>query len=200
MLDRLNSIKNPKIVISGASLPQMEVQLAGLECTLMPQSGNFMPMWRNTLSKADLVEIYAHMSSIRVVFPKHFNITRKDHIDNRGCQTSLSFTGHGADYNEKISFDPKHKIRKHILDEIPFKHLTLDCTIAGTTCFDYTRKDCKKGNNIKRYIEHMNWSPNECIYFGDALFKGGNDESVIGVIDTFEVSGPYELLTIISNI
>ena len=33
----------------------------------------------------------------------------------------------------------------------------------------------------------MDWDINECIYFGDSLFPGGNDETVIGIIDTVAV-------------
>lgn len=182
------------IIISGQSKEHMDRQLAGLECTRMPQSGNITDMWINTLTKAEAVEIYAHINKLKNIFRKHFSWKRIDHIDNRGCQISLSFMGHDATYEDKIGFDPDRSIRKKILQKIPFVHQTLSCTVAGTTCLDYTKTDGKKGNNIKRYIDVKGWDPNECIYFGDALFKGGNDESVIGVIDTVEVSGPDELL------
>jgi len=182
-------------VISGAKLPQMMDQLRPLECILMPQSGNVMPKWRNLLSKAEQVEIYAHIAKVKVRFPHLFDISRKDHVDNRGSLTALSFTGHGAEYATKINFDPKCIKRLEVLREVPFKSKTLDCQIAGTTCLDYTKKNGRKGDNIKKYIEMFKIDKKDCIYFGDALFPGGNDASVVGVIDTVEVSGPTTLLS-----
>ncbi len=36
----------------------------------------------------------------------------------------------------------------------------------------------------------MNWEKSECLFFGDALFPEGNDETVIGVIETIQVENP----------
>ena len=33
----------------------------------------------------------------------------------------------------------------------------------------------------------MDWDKDECVYFGDGLYPGGNDEAVIGVIETIPV-------------
>lgn len=194
MLKKLNNMAQDVIVISGQSIEHMDHQLATLKCTRMPQSGNIMPMWQYPLSKAETVEIYCHMTKLRNIFRKYFSWKRIDYIENRGCQISLSFQGHGATYQDKMQFDPVHGKRKEVLKICPFIHPDLECTIAGTTCLDYTRKDGKKGNNIARYIDYMKWDKAECIYFGDALFRGGNDESVIGVIETVDVSDPLDLL------
>jgi hypothetical protein len=43
----------------------------------------------------------------------------------------------------------------------------------------------------------MNWNADEAVYFGDALYEGGNDETVIGIIDTIPVKDhrhTYDLL------
>lgn len=194
MLTALRKLPGEIVVISGQSKKHMDSQLGPLECTQMPQSGNFMPMWQYLLSTAEVAAIQTHISMVRSVFRKYLSWKRTDYIENRGCQISFSFMGHGATYHDKMQFDPVYGKRKEVLKKLPFDHPDLECTIAGTTCFDYTRKDGKKGNNIQRYIEHMNWKKEGCIYFGDALFRGGNDESVIGVIDTVEVSDPEDLL------
>jgi hypothetical protein len=59
--------------------------------------------------------------------------------------------------------------------------------IGGSTSFDYIHKDRHKGSNVKKIIDHYGWNPEECVYFGDGLYPGGNDEVVIGVIDTIPV-------------
>ena len=45
----------------------------------------------------------------------------------------------------------------------------------------------------------MGWKKEECVYFGDMLFPGGNDESVIGVIDTEAVENPDDTLNILRS-
>lgn len=174
------------IVISGASRGQMEYQLNGLECDIMAQSGNDTSLWQNKLTDDEITEIYQHISKITLV--------GKDMIENRGCQIALSLVGHHVPIEEKKSFDPTKKIRKAILKKYPFKSRTLICKVAGTTCLDYTNKNGTKGKNIARFIKEKGWKKKDCVYFGDALFKGGNDESVIGVIRTVGVANPTELL------
>lgn len=175
------------IVISGASREQMEYQLDGMNCTILAQSGNDTPLWKNKLSEKEKEEIWNHITSIPTSFDYAW-------VQDRGCQLSLSLTGHEANLNKKKRFDPKQKKRKNLLEMWPFKSENLMVSIAGTTCFDYTRKEGTKGKNISRWIKHKRLSKRECIYFGDALFKGGNDETVIGVIDTEIVTNPKDLL------
>lgn len=176
---------NP-IVISGASREQMEYQLDGLKCTILAQSGNDTPLWQNKLTEEEITEIYQHICKLQTV--------KFDMIENRGCQIAFSLIGHHALKDKKANFDPNRKIRKFLLDREPFKSKTLLCKIAGTTCFDYTRKNGTKGKNIARWIKENKLNKKDCIYFGDALFKGGNDESVIGVIKCVDVVSPQDLL------
>ena len=61
---------------------------------------------------------------------------------------------------------------------------------GGTTTFDFTIAGKDKGFNILRLIRHEGWKKEDCIYIGDALFAGGNDETVIGVIPTHAVKDP----------
>ena len=173
-------------IISGASEEQMEKQIPSFYFQFLSQSGNFTPLWKNYLSHKEEGEIMTHIVSLMPI--------KRGMIENRGCQISLSLTGHNAPIEKKKNFDKDQQIRKNLLKAHPFKSQTLTCRIAGTTCIDYTSKNGTKGKNIKRLIKEMGWNKNECIYFGDALYKGGNDETVIGVIKTVKVSGPQDLL------
>ena len=49
---------------------------------------------------------------------------------------------------------------------------------------DYFKKG-KNKFNINRLIDLKGWEKEECLFFGDALFPGGNDETVNGVIQPF---------------
>lgn len=192
------------IAISGASKEQMKYQLDGLKCEIMAQSGNDTKYWKNKLTHKEKQEILNHINKVVIAVQRlryfgflnlvHLRRIKPDLIDDRGCQISLSLLGHNAKIEDKKLFDPDNKIRKAVLKEEPFISKTLECRIAGTTCFDYTRKDGTKGTNIARLIKHLKWNKKDCIYFGDKLQKGGNDESVIGVIKCIEVANPSDLM------
>ena len=66
--------------------------------------------------------------------------------------------------------------------------------IGGSTSLDYIHKDRHKGANVQKLIDHMGWDKDKCIYFGDGLFPGGNDEAVIGVIETVPVDDHLDCL------
>lgn len=190
MKEALGKLPNV-IVISGAQRSQMEDQLDGLGITyLMAQSGNDVPsFWFNKLTEEETDEIYQHISKVAII--------KDDMIEDRGAQIALSFTGHHANVDLKKNWDIGGGHRKKFLEKHPFHSDTLTCRVAGTTCLDYTKKDGTKGCNIKRLLDTLNWPPEECIYVGDALYPGGNDETVIGVIKTIGTENPKDTIRII---
>lgn len=181
------------VIVSGAEKERMVSQLRGFQCPLLAQSGNDTHLWKRTLNANDRKKIIAHIRKIVG------EVTKEDMIDDRGCQISLSLVGHRAPIELKKTFDPTGQIRTKILKEKPFINNKLECRIAGTTCLDYTRKDGTKGKNIERFINHLGWNKKDCVYFGDKLYRGGNDESVIGVIEVVPVKNPEDLLEKLKN-
>ena len=102
-------------------------------------------------------------------------------------------------YDSFVLFDigePEIKL----LEKYPFISDTMQVKIGGTTCFDYTAEGKNKGFFVPKLIETMDWNKDESIYFGDALFPGGNDESVIGVIDTQAVVDPADTLSTLQKV
>jgi phosphomannomutase len=191
MLEALTHLKHDLVIISGAERERMKVQLLGLDCYIMAQSGNDTHLWKKNLTENNKKKILAHIKKIVEV--------KEDMIDDRGCQISLSFVGHHAPIELKKTFDPIGQTRIKLLKEKPFINNMLECRVAGTTCLDYTRKDGMKGKNIGKFIKQMGWDKKECIYFGDKLYKGGNDESVVGVIEVVPVKNPQDLLEKLKN-
>lgn len=175
------------IVISGAERPRIERQLDGLPCIIMAQSGNDTDLWKNKLTLEEKMEVFEHINKLDT----EWSLKTED----RGCQISYSFIGHAAPMEQKKQFDHTGIIRRRVLKRTPFNSKTLTCSIAGTTCIDYTRKDCTKGKNIERWIKKNKLNKKDCIYYGDKLFKGGNDESVMGIIKTVSVKNPKDLLS-----
>ena len=198
MKKALMSLKDSGIdtlVISGQNKEQIERQLDGCPVTyILAQSGNHTPFWQTKFTASQTRTIYIHVNKVRELFPK-YKSRIKEKLENRGSQVAFSFIGHNADPVLKREFDPDKKIRKQVLETCPFNPSNgLIVKIAGTTCFDYTLIDGVKGKNIEKLLTHLGWNKDDCVYFGDALFPGGNDETVIGVIETVEVKNPEDLL------
>ena len=61
-------------------------------------------------------------------------------------------------------------------------------------------KGKNKGFNVRAFMEHMHWLDEDSVYVGDALFSGGNDETVIGVIPTKAVKDYKETFAYLSGL
>src|SRR5665213_844911 len=116
-----------------------------------------------------------------------------DLLEDRGCQMAFSFIGQHADIALKEQFDPDFSKRRKVLEDLRENVAELDrehgleITIGGTTNFDIYLKGMNKGHNAQELITLKGWRADECLYIGDALFPGGNDETVVGIIPTHEV-------------
>jgi phosphomannomutase len=192
MKELLGSLPYDIIVISGASVDQLKYQLDGLSCYTLGQNGNHavhgdLELWRDPLTPDDIREIEAHIASL----PHVAEIPDiSDLIENRGSQISYSIYGHHAPVAVKEKIDPDQALRIGLLAQHPLLSDNIEVKIAGTTCLDYFKKGRNKGYNVTRLAEYMGWNLDTCLYFGDALFPGGNDETVIGIIDTESVTDP----------
>lgn len=121
----------------------------------------------------------------------------KDWFENRGSQLAASVVGFHAPNAIKYKTDPDQSKRRAVMSRHPEDIATLhahglDVMPAGTTTYDFILHGKHKGYNIVR-LKHLEaWPSSECLYVGDALFPGGNDESVIGVIPTHAVTDPRD--------
>ena len=187
MLQAIQELKEYPLVISGAQSSQMYKQLRGAKVVSLSQNGNKTPLWQNILSDTQKSAILSWIGDVP-----------QDMIEDRGCQISLSMTGHNAPLADKKAYDPDGSKRTQILAEKPFNVEGVQVKVAGTTCFDFFVKT--KGENISSLLSCFGWDPKDCLYVGDALYPGGNDDSMIGVMETRQVSGPKETLEIIKSI
>jgi phosphomannomutase len=105
---------------------------------------------------------------------------------------TFSPIGNTAPVELKRTYDPDRKKRESWLQTVPFESDEIIVKIGGSTSFDYIHKDRHKGANVQKLIDHLGWNKEECIYFGDGLYPGGNDEVVIGVIDTVLVEDHHD--------
>ena len=85
-------------------------------------------------------------------------------------------------------------------DVVHLNELGVDVVPGGTTCLDFFLRGKNKGYNVLRLIKKEGWLHEDCIYVGDALFPGGNDETVLGVIPTHAVKDPDETFAFVQSL
>lgn len=202
MFTLLSSLPHDIIIVSGQEVPKIEWQTNNLKTIRLGQNGNHAvehdgtELWNIPLSKEHTREILTHINAL---------IQKLDHeinhdwtpVEIRGSQITFSPIGNTAPVDIKMAYDPDRKKRDRLLELVPFVSPELVVKIGGSTSFDYIHKDRHKGTNVAKLIEHKGWNKDDCIYFGDGLYPGGNDEAVIGVIETCAVDDhnhTYELL------
>lgn len=190
-------------VISGAGFPQFEKQIISqLKCNderltkliMFPQNGSVMHRfeegtWKQIAFKGDQVMrnlTEQEAEKITIVLNKllaDFNYPDKtehgDVIENRGAQITLSLLGKNAPIELKRPWDPDQKkrieMRNILLPELP----EFEIHIGGTTSIDITQKGISKAFAIEKLFETLpSLKKEEILFFGDAIFPGGNDEPV----------------------
>lgn len=201
------------VVVSGAEVRQIHAQLPlslnGLYYVLA-QNGNHAvekngsAIWKEELGVAQKNAILTFIEKIK----NELNLRVKaesDLIEDRGSQISYSLIGHHEDLEKKNAFDPEATLRLNILkrhstDVEKLKENNVEVKTGGTTTLDFFSWGKNKGFNIARFIEKYGWKKDDCIYVGDALFPGGNDETVIGIIPTKPVKDFRETYEYLSSI
>lgn len=204
MFDLLPTLNRTIIVVSGSKNTQIREQVGDLSIFSLGQNGNQAIdvsgklLWENVLFEDERKVVYEHIELIRPLLI-HTIPDHTDLIEDRGSQISFSIYGHNADPDEKKACDGDFKKRRAILAQCPFVSNTMEVQLGGSTCLDYFKKGFNKGTNVKRLIEMMSWNKEECVYFGDALFPGGNDDTVVGIVDTIKVRNEDDTLSILKE-
>lgn len=190
------------IVVSGAENARIAFQSDTLHGYYLGQNGNHAIdpsgafLWQNDLTEVEKTQIMKHASQLVSIISWPLK-DETDLIEDRGCQISLSIVGHHEDVPYKKTFDPHSQVRLAMMERFPFENNTTEVKIGGTTTFDYFKKGAHKGSNVAKLIATMGWAKADCVYFGDKLHPGGNDETVVGVIDTIPVSHHRETFDIL---
>lgn len=201
------------IVVSGAQESQIRKQIPdsmGAHFYVLGQTGNQAidrdgsGLWKEIFTDEQTKETLAFIEILKKEF--NLSVTNPDDlIELRGSQISYSPIGHHETLDKKYSFDPGAKKRRemltlHVADVQKLNSIGIDVVPGGTTCFDFFLAGKNKGFNVARLIEHQKWNKEECVYVGDALFPGGNDETVVGVIPTLAVKDPDDTFRFVKDL
>ena len=124
-----------------------------------------------------------------------------EQIEDRGSQITFSGLGQEAPLAAKDKWDPARKKREKI--QALLQGMLPDCAIniGGATSIDVTRKGIDKAYGLRKLAEQTGISLAEMIFFGDAIFPGGNDypAKMLGV-DTVHVRDVDETKTVVGAI
>lgn len=189
MYDLLNELPQDIIIVSGQEVAKIGWQSNNLVSYTLGQNGNHATdlhnneLWNIPLDPHHREEIMQHIEKIINILDHDINHDWTP-IEDRGAQITFSPIGNTAPNEIKKIYDPNKTKRNALMEAIPFESKELTVKIGGSTSFDYIHKERHKGTNVQKLIDHMGWDKNVCIYFGDGLCPGGNDEDVIGVIET----------------
>ncbi len=192
MFQFLSSLPQDIIIVSGQEVEKIAWQSNDLRAIKLGQNGNHAvdvdgtELWRIPLDAAHRKEILDHIDRLKTVIDHEINPLWSP-IEDRGSQITFSPIGNTAPVEVKMAYDPDRKKRDALLLAVPFISADLVVKIGGSTSFDYIHKDRHKGTNVQKLIDCKGWDKEDCVYFGDGLYPGGNDEAVIGVIETIPV-------------
>ena len=194
MFDLLSSLDQDITIVSGQLTEKIAWQSNNLSAIYLGNNGNHAVdvdgslLWQNPdLTPLEQAEIMAYIKTITAALP-HIPNPDWNPVENRGSQITFSPIGNTAPTDIKMAYDPDRKKREALMAEFPFESDTIMLKIGGSTSLDFFSKTGHKGTNVARLIELKGWSKDDCIYYGDGLYPGGNDELVIGVIDTVAVT------------
>jgi len=193
MYELLSRLTQDIIIVSGQEVDKIKWQSNDLPATRLGQNGNHavdsagQELWNIPLDDTQRAEILAHIAKLAVLLEHEPNPDWHP-IEDRGAQITFSPIGNTAPVEIKQTYDPDRKKRESLMQQVPFVSIDLVVKIGGSTSLDYIHKDRHKGTNVQKLIDLRGWKNEDCIYFGDGLFPGGNDEAVIGVIETVPVT------------
>jgi len=192
MFNLLSSLTQDIIIVSGQYADKIAWQSNNLPAYRLGQNGNEAfdvegnELWNTPLAENHRTEIMAHINKLVSTFALELN-EEWNPIEDRGGQITFSPIGNTAPVELKKAYDPDRSIRLGMMKTVPFESEDLVVKIGGSTSLDYIHKERHKGTNVQKLIDLKGWNKDECVYFGDGLYPGGNDEAVIGVIETIAV-------------
>ncbi len=211
--------KIPVGVMSGADFSQFEKQLlpylpadanlsnlflfptSAAECLIF-KNNRWEPVYDYLLTKGEKEKIVTAFEKVL----EQTGIVKNEpnfgeRIEDRGEQITFSALGQEAPLELKEKWDPNHAKRKILKAELEKIIPEFEISIGGSTSVDITRKGISKEDGIVWLSKHFGIDSSQMLYVGDALFTGGNDAEVKKTsVQTKEVKGPAETLTLIKNI
>lgn len=122
-------------------------------------------------------------------------------IEDRETEISFSTLGQEAPLVERLALDPETDRRPEIINRLKIYLPEFQITLSGVNTIDITRHGIDKGYAIEQIEKYFEFSKEEIVFVGDAIFEGHNDFTVVRTgIDTQKVSGPADTKRFINTV
>lgn len=194
MADLLGKLmKDKKVaIISGGGFPQFQNQVINRlprddnfnNLFIMPTSGTRLYTWRGAWNE-QYAEHLSPREKSKIMIALNTALKQAGYvepttvygqtIEDRGSQMTFSALGQQAPVAEKVRWDPDRKKRETIVSHLQPKLPEFDVRIGGSTSIDITKKGVNKAYGIRKLESHLQLTPEDIVFVGDALFPGGND-------------------------
>lgn len=190
----------PMAVVSGASKEQFLHQFINYllqegtnfsNLYIFPENGASLEIYKDGVWTVQYEERFSEeesnkiISALKLVEEKFnleeswYHVLKYGHeIENRGAQVTFSALGQKAPLELKEKWDPEQITRKKIKAFLDPILPECEIRIGGTTSIDITKRGQNKALAINNFIKLLKIDKKDLIFYGDALYSGGNDEIV----------------------
>lgn len=158
------------------------------------ENKKFEYLFSNGLSEEQRTKIKSSLEELCKEFSLITLTSKEDQIQDRVTQITFSALGRNAPSKLKEEYDPSKEKRKRFIEYLKPRLPEFEIKIGGTTSLDITKGGNNKGEGIRKFCNRYGFKAEECLFFGDGIFVGGNDYSIIGVVDYVQVKNPKETL------
>ena len=182
-------------VISGGDWPQFEKQVVSrlpedadrARFWIMPTTGTKLYRFEDGQWVAKYADLFDDAEKTHIVAELRASIDRLgftpeqvwgEQIEDRGSQITFSALGQEAPLGPKDAWDPRQEKRRQIQADLQPLLPEVSVRIGGATSIDITRKGVDKAYGMERLSELSGIAKAEMLFFGDALYPGGNDAPV----------------------
>lgn len=205
-------------VISGGDWPQFERQVAGQlppdarreGLWLMPTTGTKLYRFQEGAWRTVYAELFddTEKARIRKAFDQALvgaglaeECIWGERLEDRGSQFTFSGLGQQAPLDAKAAWDPDRLKRAALQTELQRLLPGLSIRLGGTTSIDVTRAGIDKAYALRRLSQESGIAIGEMLFFGDALYDGGNDQPArMTGVDAIQVRDPIDTRTAIATI
>lgn len=169
------------------------------------QGGGWRQVYEDTLTELErnvIITAFEKVKTIEALIP--FMVPERlygEQIEYRGGQITFSGLGQDTPLTIKSTWDPDQVKRKAIITELEPLLSDFTIKIGGTSSIDVTRKGIDKAYAIEKMKNLLNADNDHIVYFGDALFEGGNDWAAIRTgVNCIKVENPEDTMNRIIEI
>ena len=200
-------------VISGGDWPQFEKQVIGQlperantdRLFILPtsgtklyrhQAGEWTRIYAHEFSAEERDRIVASLKEASQEAGYDKEQTWGEQIEDRGSQITYSALGQQAPLDAKEHWDPDFAKRKKLQAILRTKLPKLAINVGGSTSIDITHEGIDKAYGMRQLAEHSDTKFEAMLFFGDAIYEGGNDYAVKAAgIDSIRVRDSAETAT-----